>query len=270
MDLTLSLGYQQQNDNKAIILTDTTSNFSNESVTHLTDTEIMTAGIMYEIVARTTYDFTSVYTGAADNTIGTRFVTLSTATAGQLTLGVGDEVKAVTPTIPEITAITLDTTVTGVDNTPTAKNQVDLYALESGPFVVQSELVYTITSVELDGDTTAALLPDGLYALEYNMTYVGLDSTGVTPSDYSRTELLEVTILVYGQVKVAVYDKYRQIPAWCNCEDKDAMANILETTLCGAHLDAIISSAYIAKTEELINMLIVLDNMVTNGSNIYY
>ena len=75
---------------------------------------------------------------------------------------------------------------------------------------------------------------------------------------------------MYGQVKVAVYDKYRQIPAWCNCKDDDAMFKIMETDLMGAYLTAIETSAYIAKTEELINMLIVLDDMVKNGSKLYY
>jgi len=260
MDLTMSLGYQQQNDNKAIILTDT-SNYDYSIVPNLIAPNPAVADTLYEIVNQNTTDFTLV--GAANNLAGTRFIWTGIPSA----LGGVDELKQVTPKVTEITAATLDTTVTGVSNTPQVKDQVDLYTEFSGPWTDQSELVYTITS-QLLGDGTDDLLEDGLYALEYNVTYDGEDQAGGSPNP--QTQLLEVTILVYGQVKVAVYDKYRQIPAWCNCEDNDALHKILETDLLGAYLTAIETSAYIAKTEELINMLIVLDDMVKNGSKLYY
>ena len=258
MDLTLSLGYQQQNDNKAIILTDT-SNYDATVLPNLVATDATEEDVLYEIVTQNTIDFTTY--GCLNNNVGSRFVWDG---AGQ-TLGVGDELKQVTPNVREITALTLDTTVTGVSNTAQVKDQIDLYALNTGPFTDQSELVYTITAALL-GDEPDSLLEDGLYALEYNVTYDGEDQGVANP----QTQLLEVTILVYGQVKVAVYDKYRQIPAWCNCKANDALQFILETDLCGAYLTAIETSAYIAKTEELINMLIVLDDMVKNGSKLYY
>ena len=261
MDLTLTLGYQQQNDNKAIILTDT-SNYDYTTVPNLGVGDNPTEDALYEIVTQSVIDFTSY--GAANNNVGSRFVW----TGAPITLGAGDELKQVTALVTEITGATLDTTVTGVSNVADVKNQVDLFSEFGGPWTDVSELVYTITSILLDGTSEADLLEDGLYALEYNLTYAATDQDGAQPNPI--TQLLEVTILVYGQVKAAVYDKYRQIPAWCNCQDDDALHFILETDLCGAYLTAIETSAYIAKTEELINMLIVLDDMVKNGSKLYY
>jgi len=261
MDLTLTLGYQEQNDNKAIILTDT-SNYNYTTTPNLGSGDDPTEDALYEIVTQNTIDFTSY--GCANNSVGSRFVW----TGAPITLGAGDELKQVTALVTEITGATLDTTVTGVSNTPQIKTQVDLFAEFGGPWTDISELVYTITSILLDGTSEADLLEDGLYALEYNVTYAGTDQAGGSPNPI--TQLLEVTILVYGQVKVAVYDKYRQIPAWCNCQDNDKLHEILETDLLGAYLTAIETSAYIAKTEELINMLIVLDDMVKNGSKLYY
>ena len=262
MDLNLTLGYQEQNDNKAIILTDTTNNYDSAAVPNLVAPNAVEDNTMYEIVA----DGTPTFVGVSPTGIGAltgaaleRFVSLVSVPT---TIGGAGELTIVTPAVTEITALTLDTTFTGVANVPTALTQVDLLA-EFGPFTDQSQMVYTITS-DLLGTGTDALLEDGLYEIDYNVTYRGVAGT------LSKVQVLNTTLLVYGQVKVAVYDKYRQIPAWCNCQDSDSLHEILETDLCGAYLVAIETSAYIAKTEELINMLIVLDDMVKNGSKIYY
>lgn len=252
MDLTLSLSYQEQNDNKAIVLTDTTVNW-NSSTTALTSGNDIVAGDFYEIVSQATLDFTSY--GAPNNLAGTRFVANGTPT-----LGAGDELLPVTPTVAEITAATLDTVVTGVDMVATAKDQVDLVS-EFGPFTSQNDLVYTITAALL-GDTANSLLPDGLYALTYAISYQG---DGVTNT---KTDTLNVTILVYGQVKVATYEKLRNINVWYMCRDGCPTSEIQEADLCGAYLSSIENSAYVAKTEELLNMLVVLDNIILNGSNI--
>jgi hypothetical protein len=259
----MSLGYQEQNDNKAIILTDT-SNYDYTITPNLEGppggSDALVTDTLYEIVENAGNTAYFIGLGAANGLNGERFISTSGAS-----LAATMEVKQVTPKVTEITAITLDTTVTGVSNVAQPKDQVDLYVLNSGPFTDVSQLVFTITAALL-GDTADSLLEDGLYALEYNVSYQGSDQIGTK----ELTQLLEVTILVYGQVKVAVYDKYRQIPAWCNCEDQDALWKIMETDLLGAYLTAIETSAYIAKTEELINMLIVLDDMVKNGSKLYY
>lgn len=249
MDLDLSFTYQEQNDNKAIVLTDTTDNWDS-STTNLTNGDSMVDGDFYEIVSRATLDFTGV--GAPDNVAGTRFVG-----SGTSALGVGDELSPVTPTIAEIDAATLDTTVTGTDETATAKDQVDLLS-EFGPFVTQDDLVFTITAALL-GDTADTELDDGLYELVYSITYSG-DGAG------TKTDTLTQTILVYGQVKVLVYEKFRDISVLYMCSDGCPSAEISETDLCGAYLSGIENSAYTAKTEELLDMLVVLTSILTNGS----
>lgn len=249
MDLSLSLRYQEQNDNKAIILTDTTTNFNDIAATTTTS---VTAGVMYQIAVAGTYDFTTI--GADDNVVGTRFVAEST-----VTLNNGGTVYEVTPAISEIVGATLDIAVKDVTNTTTVKPQIDLLAL-FGPFASQDDMVYTITAAIM-GDTSGSLLVDGLYTLTYIIE--SQITTGAI-----RTDTLTVTILVYGQVKVATYQKLRQIPSWYMCNDGRVKSEISEADLCGAYLTGIENSAYIAKTEELINMLIQLDSIIKNGSNI--
>jgi hypothetical protein len=253
MALNLSLSYQQQNDNKAIVLTDTTDDFASDGGTTVIAAGVTVAAEFYEIVTQSTLDFTT--DGAPDSNVGTRYV----ATGGA-TLGAGDSIKTVTPTYAEITAATLDTTITGVDNTPTAKTQVDLYT-EFGPFASATDTVYTITAALL-GDTSGSVLLDGLYALTYKLSYTG---DGIINT---KTDTLTVTILVYGVVKVATYQKLRAIPVSYSCQDGSVKPTIAEADLCGAYLSGIENSAYVAKTEELINMLIVLDNIILNGSYI--
>ena len=118
MDLTLSLSYQEQNDNKALVLTDT-SNW-NEEGDHLIEAQDLVVGTMYEIVSRTTFDFTST-SGSTSNNVGSRFVALDTGT-----LGASDEVMEVTPKVTEITSATLDTTITDTSYEATDKSQVNL------------------------------------------------------------------------------------------------------------------------------------------------
>jgi hypothetical protein len=251
MDLNLSLSYQEQNDNKAIILTDTTSNY-NATGDSIVAGGTPVNGVMYQIVSRATYDFTLI--DASNNNPGTRFICAGIPSP----IGAGDELIEVTGTPAEITEATLNVKITGVDQVEVNKGTIDLFA-EFGPFTTQDDLVYTITSALL-GDTPNTLLVDGLYELDYIITHQFNLAPVVT--------LLNVTILVYGQVKVATYEKLRQIPVHYMCVDGCPTAEISEADLCGAYLTGIENSAYIAKTEELINMLIVLDNIIKNGSNI--
>ena len=252
MDLNLSLTYQEQNDNKAIILTDTTTNYSS-STTHLTADDSMVAGDFYEVAAYTT-DFTT-YGAPVGFGVGTRFVG-----NGTFTLIATDDLIPVTPTIAEITVATLDTTITGVDEVSVAKSQIDLIS-QYGPFTTQADMVYTVTAVLL-GDAADSLLLDGLYELTYIISYAG---DGIVNT---KTDTLVVTILVYGQVKVATYEKLRSIPVQYMCVDGCPSSEISEADLCGAYLSGIENSAYIAKTEELLAMLVVLDGIINNSSKI--
>lgn len=249
MDLSLTLRYQEQNDNKAIILTDTTTNFNAKSTS---TTTTIVEGDMYEIASSGTYNFTTL--GAADSEVGTRFVANQDATLNS------GSVYEVTPDISEIEDITLAVTILDKTNTSTAKGTIDLIS-EFGQPSVQGDMVYTIDA-EMLGDTVDSLLLDGLYTLVYTIT------SRIGVANPARVDTMTVTILVYGQVKVATYEKLRQIPTTYMCSDGRAMAQIAEADLCGAYLTGIENSAYVAKTEELINMLVELDRILLNGSNI--
>lgn len=251
MNLTLALRYQEQNDNKAIILTDITSDFDYKSSS---TTTLVTVDQMYEIAVSGTFDFTAL--GAANNNVGTRFV----ANAGAVVDNNG-EVYAVTPKVTEIVGVSLAVSVMDVSGTVSVKDTVDLFAEFSGPFADQNSMIFTVTAAML-GDTADSLLVDGLYSLTYTIiSRVGGVGT-------FQTDTLSVTILMYGRVKVAVYEKLRQIPVSYMFNDGRAVPQISEADLCAAYLTGIEKSAYLAKTEELLNMLTVLNNMVTNGSNI--
>lgn len=248
MNLSLTLRYQEQNDNKAIILTDTTTNYATVGTT---PTVGITAGVMYQIAVAGTYNFIAL--GAVNNNVGTRFVATASAT-----VNLGGSVYEVTPAISEIVALTLGVTILDKNSVTTSKGTINLLTKFGVP-VTQDDMVYTIDA-ELLGDTIGSLLVDGLYTLVYTITsnVGGID----------RVDTLTVTILVYGQVKVATYQKLRQIPTWYMCHDGRAKDQISEADLCGAYLTGIENSAYIAKTEELINMLVELDLILLNGSKI--
>jgi hypothetical protein len=252
MDLNLSLTYQEQNDNKAVIITDTTDNW-NSTTTNLTSGSDMVDGDFYEIVSQAVVDFTGV--GSPDNVAGTRFVG-----NGTTTLGAGDELSPVTPTFAEIYTMTLDTTITAVDEVATSKTQVNLLS-QFGAFASQSDLVYTITAALL-GDTADSVLVDGLYQFTYAVSYRG---DGVLNT---KTDTLIATILVYGVIKVLVYEKLRGISTLYMCIDGCPSVEISEADLAGAYLSSIESAAFTAKTEELLDMLVTLTNICTNGSNI--
>lgn len=251
MNLNLSFRYQEQNDNKAIVLTDTTDNYNYVKTTTTTG---VIANQMYRIANSGSYNFVAL--GAANNNVGTRFVSNANATIDS-----GGSVNEVTPATSEIVSATLAVTVVDIFNVTTVKNQVNLYATFGGPFDSQEEMVFIINSAHL-GDPPDLLLPDGLYTLTYTL------GSRIGGAGAVQTDILTVTILVYGQVKVATYKKLREIPVSYMCNDGRSKSLIAEADLCGAFLTGIENSAYIAKTEELINMLFQLDRIIKNGSNI--
>lgn len=251
MNLSLNLRYQEQNDNKAIILTDITENYDNRDTTTTTTVLI---GQMYEIAASGTYDFTVL--GAADNNVGTRFVSNANGVIDN-----GGEVYEVSPKVTEIIGASLAVTFVDASGTITVKDVVDLFTEFNGPFTDQGSMIFTVTS-EMLGDTADSLLTDGLYSLTYTL------QSRVGALEIFQTDTLTVTILIYGQVKAAVYEKLRQIPTSYTDNDGRAIKELSEADLCAAYLTGIENSAYLAKTEELLNMLTVLNNMILNGSNI--
>lgn len=252
MSLTLNLSYSEQNDNKAIILTDNTTGYG---VTGTTPTTTVLLNKMYEIAVAGTYNFIAL--GSADNNVGTRFVANANAT-----INLGGSVYETTPLITDITGADLTVSYTDSAGVVIVKNTVDLYTEFTGPWALQSSMIYTIDA-SLLGDTADIELPDGLYSLVYSV------ESQIGGAGATETDSLAITILVYGQVKLLVYEKLRAIPDAYLCEDTCREKTLIaEADLCAAYLAGIERSAYVAKSEELLAMLTTLNNIILNGSNI--
>lgn len=256
--IALKLNYKEQNDNKAIVLTDVSNWDSTGDIWGNGVDPTAPGGVLYEIYVNNQGEDFSPF-GSNNNNPGARFV------ANQDVMFSTDAmIKEVTPMVNEITTLSLDVKITQPDGSVSDTYTIDLYNEFGGPFSSEDQLVFTIDAGYLGG-TSGDELPDGLYELTYTMTYKGYnqnDGTTIT------ADPLDVTILVYGQVKVEVYDILRQIPKRYACDDAMQNEYIKEADLYAAYLSSIETSAYIAKTEELLAMLNVLNNMIKNGSNI--
>lgn len=193
MALSLSLSYEEQNDNKKITITDTTTDW-----------------------------------------------------------GTGGNIA-----VTDVTALTLDISVTTSDGTETVYDQLDLYTLGSGPFAAQSELTWDIDAsiLEVSGvalGTSDDELPDGLW----EFTYV-VNTTVAT---------LQETVYLDGRVRAAVYELLRELPTIYNCVDCKSK-QVLDAIYAKALLDVNRSNAYIAKTEEILSLLYTIERIITNGSS---
>ena len=158
--------------------------------------------------------------------------------------------------VTDVTVLTVDITITTSDGTETDYDTIDLYALNSGPFTLQSELVFEIDASLLLVDAVAMgtsddELPDGLW----NITYT-INTTVGTPED----------IFIDGRVRTAVYELLRVLPSIYNCNDCKSK-QVLDAIYCYGCLNVARSDAYVAKTEELLSLLYNLERIVTNGSN---
>ena len=158
--------------------------------------------------------------------------------------------------VTEITSLTLDITITTSDGTEVVYDQLDLYTLGDGPFVTQSELTWDIdvSMLEVDGvalGTSDDELPDGIW----KFTYVA-----------NVTNTLQESVLLDGRVRAAVYELLRVLPTIYNCQDCKSK-QVLDAIYSYALLNVMQSDAYIAKTEELLDVLYTLERIITNGSN---
>ena len=164
-------------------------------------------------------------------------------------------------TVATITTLTLDVVITTADGTETTYDQIDL-ATDFAPLADRSDLVYPLTPALLlvSGTALGAAtdeLPDGLY----DLTYI-VDEGEIVNDTH------EVTILVYGKVKVKVYEKLAAISTAYACNDCDSNKTIRDADMYGAYLYSIETWDYSAKDEEVLSMLVALNNMVINEVSI--
>lgn len=156
----------------------------------------------------------------------------------------------------------LDIVITTSDGTETTYDQIDLYS-EFGPFVTYDDMVFTITADMLKVSTVAQFevgdtLPDGIWDITYTVTNAGTAGADVT---------LQEDVLIYGVVKYEVYDAIRQVPRIYELVGEVDTRTVWEALLKIAYLEALQASAYVSMSEELLDQLETLENLVRNGSN---
>ena len=207
----LSLDFVESNDNKSLIISDTTG--------------------------------TEATTSWSQGTVGG--VTISYSTIDGSTYG-----------------LELDIEITTSDGTVTAYDTIDLYDVFGG-FTTYNDMVFTIDSTLLKVNTIAIgdatdELPDGTWDITYTLVDV------VTPAN---NVVYNNVVLIYGVVEKAVYEKLRAIISKYDNEEWLDDHLTREAMFAYSYLIAIEASAQVAKEEELLNSLSVLERLITNGSN---
>lgn len=148
--------------------------------------------------------------------------------------------------------------ITTSDGTSTTYDTIDLRSM-FGPFYSLMNLVFTLDCSMLTNNgaplgTNETEFPDGIY----DVTYIYDELLGTVVSG-------NISLLIDGQVRNSVYQLLRKVPSIYYCEDCDTKY-ILDTIFSRAWLDSMYSSAYVAKTEELLSDLSTLQSLIINGS----
>jgi hypothetical protein len=130
----------------------------------------------------------------------------------------------------------------------------------AGPFATVADLVFDIdcSMLLLDGvasGTVDSEFSDGIYTFTYVYDY-GLGTIVST----SAAALLE------GRVRNTIYELYRTMPVTYNCKDCKTK-EILDIVFAKAYYSAMIASAYVAREDELMDMLAVIERLITHGSS---
>jgi len=165
------------------------------------------------------------------------------------------EIDSVTHTLELFVSIQTSNGIT------TTYDPIDLRALHGAAFVTVADLSFEIdcSMLEVGGTalgTSDSEFPDGIYTFTYVHDYEIVGQEAST----SAAALLE------GRVRNAIYELYRTIPTIYNCQDCKSK-EVLDVIFAKAYYNAMIASAYVARESELINMLAVIERLITNGSN---
>ena len=157
----------------------------------------------------------------------------------------------------------LSLTITTSDGTSTTYDDINLRDHNGSDFTAASDFVFTFDCADFEESSTALgtdedEFPDGIYAFTYKLVDND-DHTTVTSTE-------TVTSLIDGRVRNAVYELLRDLTTVYNCKDCST-DSLMDAIFARAYLDAMHSSAYVSKTEELYNQLAVLERMVTDGTD---
>jgi hypothetical protein len=160
-----------------------------------------------------------------------------------------------------ITTLTLGVSITTSDNTTTVYTPINLVIHNSiTGATTASELVYTLDAADFVYSGTAlgtsdTVLPDGIYRFTYTLN---ADPIAVVP--------LDEYVLMEGNVRNDVYDALRTIPTLYMC-DECKSKQIMDAIFAYGYLNSIRAGGYVAKTEELLDQLYVLERLLNYGSS---
>ena len=190
-------------------------------------------------------------------------ITDTTGTDGSTDWGVGGNVSYTAIDGSAATyGLELDIEITTSDGTVTAYDTIDLFTT-FGAMTTYDDMVFTIDCTLLKvsaiaiGDATDEL-PDGTWDITYTLINVATPANNVVYNE---------VVLIYGVVKNAVYEKLQAIISkYDNAEWLDDHVT-REAMFAYSYLIAIEASAVIAKEEELLNSLSVLERLITHASN---
>jgi hypothetical protein len=164
--------------------------------------------------------------------------------------------------VSAITTLTLDIEITTSDNETIAYDQINLITFANpdlGGGSTQANLVWEFDPSDItDGGnplgTADSTFPDGIYKFTYT-----LDAT------LGSEAILEEDVLMEGNVRNAVYEALRTIPTLYTCNECKSK-EIMDAIFAYGYLNSIRAGGYVAKTEELISQLYVLERLLLYGS----
>jgi len=156
--------------------------------------------------------------------------------------------------------LTLAIIITTSEGTVTSYDAIDLHDtfLTEGHDEV-SDLVFNLNcSMLIDSNDTALgtdedEFPDGLYDITYTSTYAPETET-------------EAVVLIDGLVKADVYELLRTIPTKYECDDPHDR-DVLDIIFIKGYYDSMIATAIVGREAQIIDQLLVLKRIVSNGSS---
>jgi hypothetical protein len=159
------------------------------------------------------------------------------------------------------TTLTVQIDITTSDNTTTSYDTIDLVAkntIVAG--TTQAELIFALDASELEASgtplgTSDDVFPDGVYKFTYAFD-----------AGEAGAAILEEWVLMEGNVRNSVYQAMRTIPTLYMCNDCKSK-QIMDAIFAYGYLNSIRAGGYVAKTEELINQLYVLERLLNYGSS---
>jgi hypothetical protein len=166
-----------------------------------------------------------------------------------------------TPAGSDITTLSLTVSITTSNNTTTDYDLINLvskYNITSA--TTQAELIYYLDASDLKFrgtplGTNTDLLPDGIYEFKY-----------VLDNGLGTAQVLDEFVLMEGNVRNAVYQALRTIPTLYMCQECKSK-QIMDAIFAYGYLNSIRAGGYVAKTEELLNQLFVLERLLEYGSS---